>query len=96
MRIRSILHKGVRRLVELDDPAGLQPAIVEKLRRMVSFLQGIADEQELLDVPVWRAHRLSGRRVGYWALHVTRNWRLTFRIDADEIEIVDLDFEDYH
>jgi proteic killer suppression protein len=29
-------------------------------------------------------------------LSVTRNWRLTFRIDRDEIEIVDLDYEDYH
>jgi len=25
---------------------------------------------------------------------VTRNWRLTFRIDADEV--VDVNFEDYH
>jgi len=27
---------------------------------------------------------------------VTKNWRLTFRIDAEEIEIIDLDDEDYH
>jgi len=27
---------------------------------------------------------------------VTRNWRMTFRIDRDEIEIIDLDYEDYH
>jgi len=27
---------------------------------------------------------------------VTKNWRLTFRIDKDEIEIIDLDYEDYH
>jgi hypothetical protein len=24
------------------------------------------------------------------------NWRLTFRIDRKEIEIIDLDYEDYH
>ena len=29
-----------------------------------------------------------------WSLHVTRNWRLTFRIEEDEI--VDVDYEDYH
>ena len=27
---------------------------------------------------------------------MTKNWRITFRIDRDEIEIVDLDYEDYH
>lgn len=26
----------------------------------------------------------------------TKNWRLTFRIDQSEIEIIDLDYEDYH
>jgi len=29
-------------------------------------------------------------------LSVTRNWRLTFLIDQREIEIIDLDYEDYH
>jgi proteic killer suppression protein len=29
-------------------------------------------------------------------LFVTKNWRLTFRIDKDEVEIIDLDYEDYH
>ena len=44
--------------------------------------------------PVWKAHRLGGDRKGTWSLHVTRNWRLTFRIDDGEI--ADVDFEDYH
>ena len=51
-------------------------------------------EDELYALPVWGAHRLTGDRKGTWSLHVTRNWRLTFRIDGDHI--VDVDFEDYH
>jgi proteic killer suppression protein len=31
-----------------------------------------------------------------WSLFVTKNWRVTFRIDHTDIEIVDLDYEDYH
>ena len=27
---------------------------------------------------------------------ITRNWRITFRIDQTEGEILDLDYEDYH
>jgi hypothetical protein len=30
-----------------------------------------------------------------WSLHVTRNWRITFRIDPVEREIFDLDYEDF-
>ena len=39
---------------------------------------------------------MTSDRAGTWALHVTRNWRITFRIDRQEIEIIDLDYEDYH
>ena len=39
---------------------------------------------------------MKGDRKGIWSLHVTRNWRLTFRIDTEENEICDLDYEDYH
>ncbi len=96
MRIRNILHKGLRRFVEEDDASGLQPAVVEKVRRMVSFLQDMEREEELRTVPSWKAHILTGDRKRTWSLSVTRNWRMTFRVDAEEIEIVDLDYEDYH
>jgi toxin HigB-1 len=54
------------------------------------------DARELNDVPGWKVHRLTGDRKGTWSLTVTRNWRLTFRIDRTEGEIFDLDYEDYH
>ena len=38
---------------------------------------------------------LTGDRKGTWSLFVTRNRRITLRIDRQEIEIVDLDYEDY-
>ena len=63
---------------------------------MLSFLQDMERKNELQTVPGWNAHRLIGDRRGVWSLTVTRNWRLTFRIDRDEGEIVDLDYEDYH
>jgi toxin HigB-1 len=96
MRIRNVLHRGLRRFVVDDDPSGLPPVAVPKLRRMISFLQEMTREEELRAVPVWKAHRLTGDRNGIWSLSVTRNWRLTFRISRDEVEIVDLDYVDYH
>ena len=42
-------------------------------------------------------HTLTGNRHGTWSLSVTRNRRLTFRIDiAAEDEICDVNLEDYH
>jgi toxin HigB-1 len=96
MRIRNVVHKGLRRFIDLDDASGLQPAVVEKLRRIVSFLQDMGREDELRTVPSWKAHQLTGDRKGTWSLFITKNWRLTFRIDKDEVEIIDLDYEDYH
>jgi len=96
MKIRNVIHKGLRRFVEDDDENGLQPAVVAKIRRMVSFLQDMETEDELRTVPSWKAHILTGDRKGAWSLSVTKNWRMTFRIDGDAIEIVDLDYEDYH
>ena len=95
MRIRNVLHKGLRRFIEGDDKSGIQAAVAEKLRRMISFLQDMEKETELKSMPNWKAHQLTGDRKGTWSLSVTKNWRLTFRIDQTEIEIIDLDCEDY-
>lgn len=96
MKIRNVIHKGLRRFIEQDDASGLQSAVVEKIRRMVSFLQDIEQADDLHTVPNWKAHVLAGNHKGTWSLFVTKNWRMTLRIDRDEIEIIDLDYEDYH
>ncbi len=96
MKIRSVVHKGLRRFIEKDDSSGLPASFVEKVRNILSFLQEMENADELRDIPSWRAHRLAGGRKETWSLTVTRNWRITFRIDEAEREIVDLDYEDYH
>ena len=96
MKIRNVAHRGLRRFIERDDPSGLSPAIVERVRNIVTFLQEMGDTQELRDVPTWKAHQLTGNRKGTWSLTITRNWRITFKIDHAEGEIIDLDYEDYH
>lgn len=96
MRIRNVLHKGLRRLIEQDDRSGVPQQVADKLRNIVTFLQAMQHEDELKAVALWNAHLLTGNRRGTWSLSVTRNWRLTFRIDGEELEIIDLDFQDYH
>jgi proteic killer suppression protein len=95
VKIRNIVHKGLKRLYTEDSPKGLAPDTVDKIRKMLGFLQDMEDAAELRTIPVWKAHLLTGDRKGVWSLHVTRNWRLTFWID-DDGEIRDLNLEDYH
>jgi proteic killer suppression protein len=96
MKIRNVVHRGLRRFIQRNDPSGLAPAVVEKVRNILTFLQAMEEAQELRDVPSWKAHQLTGDRKGTWSLAVTRNWRITFKIDLAEDEIFDLDYEDYH
>lgn len=96
MNIRSVRHRGVRRLLEQGDHSGVPAVAIPKLRRILSFLGQMSHEDELRLVASWKAHQLTGDRKGMWSLHVTRNWRLTFAIDPQTTEIFDLDDEDYH
>ena len=96
MKIRNVIHRGLRRFIERDDASGLSPSVVEKVRNIVTFLQEMEDTKELQDVPSWKVHQLAGDRKGTWSLTVTRNRRITFKIDRTEGEIFDLDYEDYH
>ncbi|MBI4388959.1 MAG: type II toxin-antitoxin system RelE/ParE family toxin [Nitrospinae bacterium] len=96
MEIRNVVHRGLRRFIERNDASGLPPPVVEKVRNIVTFLQEMGDASELRDIPSWKAHQLSSGRKGTWSLAVTRNWRITFKIDRNKGEILDLDYEDYH
>ena len=96
MKIKSFVHKGLKRLYTEDIGKGVPPDSLDKLRKMLAFLDDMQDPEELRWLPAWRAHTLGGDRKGTWSLHVTRNRRLTFHIDAVENEICDVDLEDYH
>jgi proteic killer suppression protein len=96
MKIRDFAHKGLKRLYEEDDAKGVPAESANKLRKMLAFLDAMDGEEELHQLPVWNAHKLTGDRKGTWSLSVTGNLRMTFRIDPIEREITVLDLEDYH
>ena len=96
VKIRSIVHKGLKRLYAEDDARGVPPDTVDKLRKMLAFLDDMGGPEELQSLQSWKAHTLAGDRKGFWSLSVTRNRRLTFRIDSAEQEICELNLEDYH
>jgi len=96
VKIRNIVHKGVKQLYAEDNAKGVPPDTVDKLRKMLAFLDEMEAPEELRALSSWKVHTLTGDRRGTWSLSVTRNRRLTFRIDSAEQEICDLNLEDYH
>ena len=96
MKIRTFTHKGLKGLYVHDIARGVPPDSVDKLRKMLAFLDDMQYPEELRSLPAWKAHALTGDRKGTWSLNVTRNRRLTFSIDIAEGEIHDMNLEDYH
>jgi toxin HigB-1 len=96
MRIRDFAHKGLQRLYAEDSAKGVPHDAVDKLRKMFAFLDNMEKPEELRALTAWKVHTLTGDRKGTWSLSVTRNRRLTFRVDTVEHEIFDLNLEDYH
>ena len=96
MTIRNFAHKGLKKLYTEDNEKGVPPDVVDKLRKMLAYPDDIEDPAELRALSSWKAHVLTGDRKGTWSLSVTRNRRLTFRINTAEREIIDLSLEDYH
>lgn len=95
MQIESIRNKALRRFAETGSAKGLPSGSVDRLRNMLAYIDAIETVEELRVPRNYGAHQLTGDRKGEWSLTVTRNWRMTFRVN-DSGAIEDLDMEDYH
>lgn len=94
MIIRSVRHRGLRRLLQEDDTRELRADLANRARRILTVLLAADDMSGVVGPPGWRIHQLVGDRAGTWSISVSGNWRLTFALDRGEI--VELDLEDYH
>jgi proteic killer suppression protein len=91
--IRSIRHKGLRRLFEDDDRSKVNAPDVDKLRRILARLNQSRVPNDMA-APGFRLHQLKGDRLGWWAVTVRGNWRVIFRFYGEDA--VDVDLIDYH
>ena len=64
MRIHNVVHRGLRRFIERDDPSGLPAVYMEKIRNIITYLQDMDDIGELAFPPKWACHQLGGNRKG--------------------------------
>jgi proteic killer suppression protein len=91
--IRTIRHKGLKRLHEDNDTRGVMAEHAVKLRDILARLDAalaVAD----MDLPGFRLHQLKGELKAYWAVTVRANWRVIFRFEHGHA--YDVDYVDYH
>jgi toxin HigB-1 len=91
--IRSIKHRGLKRLFERGDRSKLPPDMVNRIRVLLAAIEA-AQTIEELERPSFRLHALKGARKGERAITVRANWRLVFRFEDGDV--FDVDFVDYH
>ena len=90
--IRSLRSRALKRLWNDNDPNGVRPDQVDRVRRVLKQLD-VATQPEDLNLPGYRFHALHGRPRRY-LVTVTRTWRITFEWDGEDA--IRVDYEDYH
>ena len=91
--IKSFRHKGLEAFFRRGTKAGIQPHHAAKLRVQLTALNA-ATKPDDLSAPGWRLHPLTGTFKGFYSITVNGNWRVIFRFDGVNVELVD--YLDYH
>lgn len=91
--IISFKHKGLEEFFKTGSTAGIQFKHKNRLTAQLATLDTAKSPQDM-NLPGWQLHPLKGNLQNYWSVTVNGNWRLTFRFDGENAEIVD--YQDYH
>ncbi len=78
---------------ERNDPSFLPPQHINRIADILGALDRATEPGEL-DLPGYHLHELKADLAGFWAIRVSRNWRITFRFAGTDV--TDVDFVDYH
>ena len=91
--IESFRHRGLKAFYEGRTTRWVAPEHVQRLKDILAALDN-SHGPEGMNLPGFRLHELKGRLRDYYAVSVSRNWRVTFRFE--DRSAVDVDYVDYH
>ena len=73
MMIKTFRHKGLKRLVERDNPSAVRADQVRRIKDVLAHLD-VAIRPNDLDLPGYRLHPLQGELKGYWSVTISGNY----------------------
>lgn len=91
--IKSFKHKGLERFFLRGIKSGIQAKHADRIRLILALLNTSVAPDDM-DLPGLYLHGLSGKRSKTWSVRVSGNWRITFRFNGKDTEVVN--YEDYH
>lgn len=91
--IKSFRHKGLETFFRTSSKSGIQPQHAGKLRLILTLLHGVRGPADVSG-PGLFLHSLVGKRAGFLSVRVSGNWRVVFRFDGTDVELVG--YLDYH
>ncbi len=91
--IQSFKHRGLKRFFENNDGRRVNPDHIPRLKRILATLDA-ASRPEDMDAPGWSLHKLRGDLKEFYAVKVSGNWRVIFRLEDGDA--YDVDYLDYH
>lgn len=91
--IKSFAHRGLRRFFEAGTTAGINAQHADKINVQLGALNEAKVISDMA-VPGWNLHPLKGDLSGHWSVKVSGAWRITFRFEGGDAEVVD--YLQYH
>lgn len=91
--ILTFRHKGLERFFRTGSTSGIQAKHAKRLRLILAQLDQSRIVEDM-NSPGLALHPLKGDRKGTWSVTVQANWRITFRFESGNVEVVN--YEDYH
>lgn len=80
-------------MFESGSVAGINPQHKTRLKQIIALLE-TAETIEDMDLPGLNLDELKGKRSGTWAVSVSGNWRVDFKLQNGDV--FDLNYENYH
>ncbi len=91
--IQKLKHNGLRALCDSGSSSGVNPDHIARIRKILALLEP-AETIEDMNLPGHGLNPLKGNRKGDWAVKVSGNWRITFKIQ--NADVLDVNYEDFH
>lgn len=94
--IRKFRHEGLKRFFadpRYTDKRGINLQTEARLIVILDALD-VIEKAEEMDIAGLYFHRLKGARKNEYSVRVTANWRITWKMDDENV--VEVNLEDYH